>query len=247
MTIGRREFLVGTGLTVASAALGRPIRSCLGGEKRESKVIDGPYDAEVEYLESTGTQYLDTGVYGNALTAAICSWSYRDAQSGAIPFGSRTSATSKAFAITGWSTPATKDLYFNFSTRPGYLEYLGEDVYAHKWECRAGQGGSWLKKDGVTVDSNSASVPSFTTEKPILLFGMWRDVIISKTDGMRIEAFSLYNNNTLVRDMIPVRVGTEGAMYDRLGTGGMNPDGSARTDGLYRNRGTGAFVIGPDK
>jgi hypothetical protein len=36
-------------------------------------------------------------------------------------------------------------------------------------------------------------------------------------------------------------------MYDRLGVGGMNPDGSARTDGLYRNRGTGAFVIGPDK
>jgi len=32
-----------------------------------------------------------------------------------------------------------------------------------------------------------------------------------------------------------------------LGTGGMNPDGSPRTDGLYRNRGTGSFVIGPNK
>ena len=41
--------------------------------------------------------------------------------------------------------------------------------------------------------------------------------------------------------------GKEGAMYDRLGTGGMNPDGSPRTDGLYRNRGTGAFTIGSDK
>jgi hypothetical protein len=35
-------------------------------------------------------------------------------------------------------------------------------------------------------------------------------------------------------------------MYDRRGIGGMNPDGSPRTDGLYRNAGTGAFVIGPD-
>ena len=40
---------------------------------------------------------------------------------------------------------------------------------------------------------------------------------------------------------------TEGAMFDRANpTVGMNPDGSARDDGLYRNRGTGAFVIGPD-
>jgi hypothetical protein len=50
-----------------------------------------------------------------------------------------------------------------------------------------------------------------------------------------------------VRDMIPVRKGTVGAMYDRRGVGGMNPDGSARDDGPYFNRGTGAFVIGSDK
>ena len=42
--------------------------------------------------------------------------------------------------------------------------------------------------------------------------------------------------------------GKEGAMYDRANpTVGMNPDGSARTDGLYRNRGTGAFLYGSDK
>lgn len=43
-------------------------------------------------------------------------------------------------------------------------------------------------------------------------------------------------------------VTADGAMYDRANpTVGMNPDGSPRADGLYRNRGTGAFVIGPDK
>ena len=53
-------------------------------------------------------------------------------------------------------------------------------------------------------------------------------------------------------DMLPVRFTnelgqSEGAMYNRLGVGGMNPDGPARTDGLYRNRGTGAFLYGSDK
>ena len=56
----------------------------------------------------------------------------------------------------------------------------------------------------------------------------------------------------LVRDFQPVRFTnengvSEGAMYDRANpTIGMNPDGSARDDGLYRNRGTGAFLYGND-
>jgi hypothetical protein len=36
-------------------------------------------------------------------------------------------------------------------------------------------------------------------------------------------------------------------MYDRRGVGGMDPDGTARNDGMYYNRGTGDFVLGPDK
>ena len=60
-------------------------------------------------------------------------------------------------------------------------------------------------------------------------------------------------DGTPLRDFIPVRFTNEhgvleGAMYDRVNpTVGMNPDGSPRTDGLYLNRGTGAFVIGQDK
>ena len=36
-------------------------------------------------------------------------------------------------------------------------------------------------------------------------------------------------------------------MYDINGVGGINSDGSYREDGLYFNRGTGTFIIGPDK
>lgn len=63
----------------------------------------------------------------------------------------------------------------------------------------------------------------------------------------------MMTDGVLVCDLQPVRFTnengvTEGAMFDRANpTVGMNPDGSARDDGLYRNRGTGAFVIGPDK
>jgi hypothetical protein len=69
----------------------------------------------------------------------------------------------------------------------------------------------------------------------------------------RVFSFKIWIGGAFIRDFIPVRFTnelgqSEGAMYDRANpTVGMNPDGSARTDGLYRNRGTGIFVIGPDK
>lgn len=69
----------------------------------------------------------------------------------------------------------------------------------------------------------------------------------------RFYSFQIWQNGVLVRDLIPVRFTnelgqSEGAMYDRANpTVGKNPDGSPRTDGLYRNRGTGAFLYGADK
>jgi hypothetical protein len=68
----------------------------------------------------------------------------------------------------------------------------------------------------------------------------------------RVRYFRIRIASTLVRDFIPVRFTnefgqTESVMYDRANpTVGMNPDGSPRTDGLYRNRGTGAFIGGED-
>ena len=69
---------------------------------------------------------------------------------------------------------------------------------------------------------------------------------------MKVKEYVVFNDGNKIQHLVPVRFTnelgqTEGAMYDRANpTVGMNPDGSARTDGLYRNRGTGAFVIGSD-
>lgn len=90
---------------------------------------------------------------------------------------------------------------------------------------------------------------SFTSSKTLYLFAI---NFTPPTPGKcRLYNFLLSSNGQLLRDMIPVRFTnengvSEGAMYDRRGIGGMNPDGSARTDGLYRNIGTGEFTLGPD-
>lgn len=57
-----------------------------------------------------------------------------------------------------------------------------------------------------------------------------------------VYGFKAWNNGVLVRDLIPVRVGQTGYMYDRA-----NPTGGPLGNGLYPNAGAGAFVLGPDK
>ena len=52
-------FLVFTAMFVCHSS---PVRSSLGA-RGKSDVVSLPYDTEVEYLESTGTQWIDTGIF----------------------------------------------------------------------------------------------------------------------------------------------------------------------------------------
>ena len=55
----------------------------------------------------------------------------------------------------------------------------------------------------------------------------------------KIQSCTIWQNGSIVQDLIPVRFTnengqSEGAMYDKV------------TKQLFRNKGTGSFVIGPD-
>lgn len=85
------------------------------------------------------------------------------------------------------------------------------------------------------VGSLTAAWTSFTGAVPIGLFSAFSPAQDISYPGDRIYAAKLYDSNTLVRDFIPVRVGSVGYLYDRV------------TQQLFGNAGTGAFVLGPDK
>ena len=60
------------------------------GSTRRKVVRPLPYDAEIEYLESTGTQHIQTGIYPNTNLAYTIKLKRAQASSGdQIPFGSR--------------------------------------------------------------------------------------------------------------------------------------------------------------
>ena len=198
-----------------------------------------PYDAEVEYLESTGTQYvlLNETINGfegvllpenNNAYGAVGNWN-GGARANTIKWAT---VQNRGWIVTNES-----------NTKPVYSGNLKHDLL-------------YVTVHGidVTIDGVPYTLGAeWGWHSQFLLFGCVSYGSTSTAAGTvflqacKIGACKLYRNNVLVRDFIPVRVGTVGAMYDKRGVGGMNPDGTARNDGLYFNRGTGNFGYGNDK
>lgn len=201
-----------------------------------------PYKKRVEYLESTGTQYIDTGFPLSSDCRAVANWT---------PMG--VSSGTSAYAFGAYSN--------NMNFGVNVAVQFGDEYVVWKNESTSTNASGGLTNVRHTIDLSSSGAyrngtlvytPSgtFTSNKNAYLF--WANGTGQGKAIARIYFVQFYSNGVLVRDFIPVRFTnengvSEGAMYDRANpTVGMNPDGSARTDGLYRNRGTGAFLYGND-
>ena len=84
------------------------------------------------------------------------------------------------------------------------------------------------------IHTNTATNNTFSSSCNLFLFGTNYNGTPGPTGGLRIYMFKFTNNSTLVRDMIPVRIGNVGYMYDRI---------SCK---LFDNAGNGQFILGPD-
>lgn len=184
-----------------------------------------PYDAEIEYIESTGTQYIDTGitfVYATdvieiSLNMAITSGTPRqlNGANGMLFFGVN---ASQKFEVAGTAAGTYNNDF-------------------HNWYLFSKAG----KKINGTIDGIAyySSVNVSTTETrmfDIFLFalGGQNHAAAQLFIKQKLKMTSIKKNGKVVRDFIPVRVGQVGYLYDRVsGT-------------LFSNAGTGSFVLGPD-
>lgn len=186
-----------------------------------------PYDAEIEYLESTGTQYIDTGVnadskIGYQLTAQATQSTVQ--RMGAI-------VLSPSVIRHHISVPEA-DTYnnlvgfgFNVNVYSGGIM----DANVHIFTMSAVRGVCLV--DNVQLASFQAQ--SFDCGMNWLAFARNSDQGITGA-SMRIMALILTYNEVWVRDFIPVRKGNVGYMYDKI------------SKKLFGNKGTGDFLLGPD-
>ena len=190
----------------------------LFGDRKMVRTL--PYDAEVEYLESTGTQWIDPG-YVLSASDRIVVQAY---------FQTDDNMGSKLLLGVGnpklWITSGLCRFNGDNSAPINNLRKLGawNSISIDKDYCTC-NGTAVPMSEGTFLD-NSLS---------LWLFGANAAPEASwKTNG-RIASCKIYRSSALVRDYIPVRVGTVGYMYDRV------------SGQLFGNSGTGAFIIGPDK
>ena len=189
-----------------------------------------PYDAEIEYLGSTGTQYIDTGLYGEMdLDFEITAQITRNNNYQNI-LGDRESSTSRRFSLMVDARNApTVGGYFN-SGNSNQVSF--PTTYAITNSLT-------YKKNGLNVYVNNNLIgalasQTFTTPYTVLLFGCRNNGVLTNSMVGRIEKCKFSKGATLIQDLICVRIGQVGYMYDKI------------THQLHGNAGTGAFTLGPD-
>ena len=193
-----------------------------------------PYDAEVDYLESTGTQYVDTGVKPDDTTVFSAEGLF-DYAASATRFGTRDSETVASFTFLSISSG------FRSSIGSGSVSAV-HGLFATKKNAKTieldgpGRAGRAVFVDGTNESATSAtSGPAFSCSHNFLLFAFNNGGTVALATGARISACTIVKSGVLVRSFIPVRVGTVGYLFDRV------------SGQLFGNAGTGAFAIGPDK
>ena len=193
-----------------------------------------PYDAEIEYLESTGTQYIDTGVIlqrADLCRMDIVFTSYQrvwnvNGLSGSYYKGPAVGNSSLKISYAA----GTVDITTSVEVLPGVPYRYNLDI----------KNSTYIVEDylnGTEVYHNNNITKSQDEPKrdySMLIFGYRTTKGIPLSRQMAIYKAAIYENDVLLRDFIPVRVGNVGYMYYKV------------SGQLFSNAGSGDFILGPD-
>lgn len=183
-------------------------------------IMGVPYDVEIEYLQSSGTQYINTGV-NIATTDDII-----------VTYYNVTPMSSSGRFLQGFNANA----YAYWGVKNGYYEYNGSlsniaigknDTFVYTRRKSSGQNYVSFSVNG-NVFAETTSAQNSTGELQLFnLLGIFGG-------PWKMGRIVVNHNGVVVRDFIPVSVGQVGYMYDRV------------SKKLFGNQGTGNFILGPD-
>lgn len=188
------------------------------------------YDAEIEYLQSSGTEYIDTGIE--------CTSDLK------VQFEGLVTTNVNAGACGGINTTSP---YFRHHWSPygSVFYWIQRDTSSYSAVTNSVVTNTLYN---ITIDPTNGSAivngvaktftalpSSYTTGQNYFLFARKASDGAVQTRPCRFVSFKMWRGDTLLRDFIPVRVGQVGYMYDRV------------SEELFGNAGTGAFTLGNDK
>ena len=182
--------------------------------------IDKSEITELEYIQGSGTQYINTGIMPNQDTRLDLQASFAQTGSHTI-VGADLGWTANGFSIgVGFAHYGTETSNIN-GMNDGLMHLISMDK-------------NTLSVDGVSVHAFSAQ--KFSVGYPLVLFANNRSGSIEEITTMTLCSSQIYDNGTIVRNYIPCQTTSgEIGLWDAL------------NKMFYRNAGTGTFVGGPIK
>ncbi len=171
----------------------------------------------IEYLESTGTQYIDTGYTFDGTVKLIFKINWNNVDG--VIFGANSSGGENfLWASSGYLMGS------RFDISPAIQKNIDYIV-----EMQMYKNNSYIKINNVIMGLNKSSS---TNNLPIFLFAESSFGGISKK-VLKLYYFQIYVNDILVRDFIPVIKDGTPCLYDLV------------EHKFYYNAGTGQFIAGP--
>ena len=179
----------------------------------------------VEYIESSGTQYIDTGFKPNQDTGIIMD--IQPLEGGTFPYyGGRNGPEDVAFAL--WNIQ-TNQVRFDYNTTKNTMKVAS---YTSRVLIN-------VNKNSISYGDNetSATYTSFQSDYTMCLLGVKDSRGVDERQmSARLYSCKIYDNGILIRDYIPAKdVDGVGCLYDKI-----NME-------LVYSSGTSQFIAGPER
>lgn len=179
---------------------------------------------ELNYIEATGTQYIDTGIKAKSTLRAVIDAFYGASTTWYALFGSRAGGGNIAFMIS--SATGGADFYFRYNqvTARPYISITPETRYLIDFD-----------QGNITVNGNlefELIAAAFNNNANCLLMSVDYNGTINGFTG-RVYSCVMYDNGVLVRNFVPcLNPDNEAGLYDLV------------SGQFYGNDGTGDFLYG---
>ena len=198
------------------------------------KDITKPYDAEIEYLRGNGTQYIDSGIEctGDLSVNFKARWSKDENKplaGGIYNYGST--------LFRNHFTPLSAGEFYWLQNNSSNTAIVRFTSSLNTWYTAKIDASNGTYNINGTTGTFTPLPGSVTAHANYGIFGrLSGNVATQIRSGNNDFAYiQLSRNGVLLRDYIPVRIGTTGYMYDKV------------SGQLFGNAGTGEFSLGPDK
>lgn len=196
-------------------------KAYIGADNFTRRELPSGY-TQVLYIESSGTQYIDTGFTPNQDTRVVADFELTASDATAFPFCGRTASNKNAFGLYWY-------------TNSKFYAIYGSAQYAFSTTEGAARHSCDLNKNVATINGETYTFTqeTFTSTVTMAMFARNSGGTITKYPSIRMYSCRIYDNGTLIRDYVPC--------LNASGTAGLYDMANGV---FYGNAGTGSFTVG---